>query len=181
MEPGKTGADGLIDARRVDAGLLGEGVCLGDGGDVDGDDHLVGKLGDVAGADLAHEGHSRSHGLEQPLVFVEDILLAAHHDGDGAIDGLGLATGNGSVEEVDADLLEATGESRLASGAMELMSMTHLPAERPSARPFGSKSALSTLGEFWSMVITTSAFSATSLPQLQAMPPSSTRSLRDPC
>ena len=37
-------------------------------------------------------------------------MLAAHHDGDGAVDGLGLATGDRGVHEVDAQLLEALGE-----------------------------------------------------------------------
>ena len=65
-------------------------------------------------------------------------------------------------------------KSRLARGAIELMSMTHLPAERPSTRPPSSNSALSTLGEFCSIVMTTSAFSATSLAVSHHTPPSST-------
>ena len=67
-------------------------------------------------------------------------------------------------------------KSRLASGAMELMSMTHLPEVRPSTMPFSLKRAASTCGELGSMVITTSAFSATSLPLAQATPPSATSS-----
>ena len=66
-------------------------------------------------------------------------------------------------------------KSRLASGAMELMSMTALPAERPSAMPFSENRAASTLGEFCIIVMTTSDCSATSLPDVPATAPASTR------
>ena len=101
---GQTAADGLEHQLGVHARHLGQGQGLGQGLDVAGHDNLVGQLGGVARAHVAAAHHRGAHGAQDVLVLVKDLLLAAHHEGKGAVDGLGLAAGDGGVQHLDAAL-----------------------------------------------------------------------------
>ena len=68
----------------------------------------------------------------------------------------------------------------VATGEIELMSMTSFPAERPLATPFSPNSTFSTSGVSGTMVMTTSAFSATSVAVAQAVMPSACMSAGTP-
>jgi hypothetical protein len=61
----------------------------------------------------------------------------------------------------------------VSTGEMELMSTTTLPALSPSATPLGPNSTAATSGVSGTIVMTTSARSATSLPLAHAVPPAS--------
>ena len=80
------------------AGLLCEDECLGDGGDVQGDDDLVGELCRDAGADWASMDHGGGDGIQHADDLVEDPLVAADHDRQGAVDCLRFTAADRGVE-----------------------------------------------------------------------------------
>ena len=114
---GETAHEGVADAGRVGAGLAGEGEGLGDGGDVGGDDHLVGDLADLTGAGVADMGDVLAHELEQGEGAVEGGFAAAGHDREARGLGADFAAGDGSVEPVAAGFLDGFGEGRGGGGA----------------------------------------------------------------
>ena len=107
---GQAALDGLEDQLGVHTGLLGQGQGLGHGLDVAGHHDLVGQLGGVARAHVAAQDHGSAHGLQHGLEAVKDLLLAAHHEGQGAVDGLGLAAGDGGVQHLDVLLGQLRGD-----------------------------------------------------------------------
>ena len=96
-------ADRLEDGLGVHAGLLRQHKRLRARRDVDRDDRLVGELRDVAGPDGADVGDRSGHDVEDGRDLLEHRLVAADHDGQGAVDRLGLAARDRRVEHGDAD------------------------------------------------------------------------------
>ena len=66
------------------------------GGDVDGDDNLVGELCGVACAVVAAV-RGVAHRREHIHILIKDILLAAYHDGERSGYCAGLAAADGRV------------------------------------------------------------------------------------
>ena len=103
---GQTALDGLEDLLGLNAALLAEGHGLRHRRDVHGHDDLVAQLGHVARADAAAEHHGGTHLLEEGLDLLKDLRLAADHECQRAVNGLGFAAGNRSVHHLDAHLLQ---------------------------------------------------------------------------
>ena len=98
--------DGLEHQLGVHTGLLCQGQGLGQSLDVAGHDNLVGQLGGVAGTHLTAADRRSTHGIQDRLVSIKHSLLAADHKTQGAVDGLGFAAGNGSIQHLHALLLQ---------------------------------------------------------------------------
>ena len=94
--------DGLKDLLRIDARPGGQEHRLRKRRDVERHDDLVGQLRGIARADLAAPHRARAHDEQEVLVLLEHLLVAADHDGQRAVDGLGLAAGYRRVDHVDA-------------------------------------------------------------------------------
>ncbi len=108
--PASPAANGLVDLVRVDPGLGGENQGLGDGGDVEVDDDLVGQLGNAAAAAGAHQQGGGSHQLEIGLHALKVFGLAADHEGQGTVDGLGLAAADRGIHEIHLEGGQVFGE-----------------------------------------------------------------------
>lgn len=107
---GQPAADGLIHQFRLHTGLRREDQRLGDGRDVQRHDHLIGQLGDVAHADVAHAHNRGRHRFEHRQAPVEDFLFASHHDRQRAVNRLGLAAADRRVQHLDALLRQLGGD-----------------------------------------------------------------------
>ena len=67
--------------------------------------------------------HRRAHGLQNRLELVEYLFLAAYHEGQGAVNSLGLAAGHRGIQHVDAVLRQLcsdfTGSHGIDGGAVD--------------------------------------------------------------
>ena len=115
----ESAAERLERERAVEARLLGERQGLAERGQVDGDDDLVGELGEAARAQRPQVRDGLAERLEDGQRGVEVGLLAAHHDAQRGVDGSLFASRHGRVEHPDAlgaeglaDLLRDEGRDR---------------------------------------------------------------------
>ena len=102
----QTALDGLKDQLRVHTSLLCQRQRLGQSLDVAGHDDLVGQLGSVAGTHLTAADRRSTHGIQHRLIGIKDLLLAAYHKAQGAVNGLGFTAGDGSIQHLHALLLQ---------------------------------------------------------------------------
>src|SRR5450830_1187659 len=104
---GESAFDGIEHSFGVHAGLGGKHEGFRYGRDVECDDYLVREFGDVAAADLADQDDGGAHLLEDRFDCLEYFRVAADHDGQRALNGLGLAAGNRRVDHGDALFLDS--------------------------------------------------------------------------
>ncbi len=83
--------------------LRGEVKALGQALHETGDADLVDHLGELAGARTAEAAAGAGEGHDHRLGAGEVTLLAAAHDGEHAILGAGLATGDRRIDEAEAE------------------------------------------------------------------------------
>jgi len=98
---GKSSPDCLVDGFGGHTGLCPEHQRLGHGCNIEGDNDLVGQLGDVSRADVAAMDDRRAHRAQDLDAAVEDFLLAAHHDGKSSIDRLRFSPAHRCVQHLD--------------------------------------------------------------------------------
>ena len=99
---GQPSLDGVEDRFRLDAGLGGQNKGFRDGRNVEGNDDLVGKFGDVARADITDEDNGRPHFFENRFDRFKGFFVSANHDGKRTVDGFGFAARNRGIEHSDA-------------------------------------------------------------------------------
>ena len=161
----------LANLGRVGTGLGGQQQRLAHRLDGQRDDDLVGHLGDLAVAVAADQGDVLAHQLEQWPDLVEGGLAAADHDGEAGGLGADLATRHRRVEVLAAERVDALGEA-LGGDRRDRAHVDHdLALGEPAATPFSLNSASSTWGVSGTMVITMSAWRATSAPLAHVLAP----------
>ena len=118
---GKAALDGLEDLFRFHAAHLAHLEGFRQGGDVHGHDGLVAQLGHVARTHVAAQHHGGPHLLKDGLVLVKELLVAAHHERQRAVDGLGLAAGLAKygIEMLDAPV--SGGQPKAIDGTLSFM------------------------------------------------------------
>ena len=90
----------------VNARLLRQCQCFGQSLDVAGHNNLIGQLGGVARTHIAAAHDRCAHCFQQGLEPVKHFLLAADHEGQTSVDGLGLSAGNRGVQHFNAFFLK---------------------------------------------------------------------------
>ena len=94
--------DGIEDDFGIESGLGGQRERFAHRRDIARHHDLIGELGHIAGSHGSGEGDAGAHVLENGLDFLECFRLAADHDGQCSLDGLGLAAADGGIQELDA-------------------------------------------------------------------------------
>ena len=94
----------VADLLRIDAGATGQRQRLSDGADGDADDHLVGALGDLSGANAANVSDVFPQHFENRQGAPESGVLGADHDGKRAGLRTHFAAGDGRIEKRPAAL-----------------------------------------------------------------------------
>ena len=119
----------------VQAGFLAKVNPLGEALDETGDADLVDHLGELAGADGAHQADHAGKGVDDRLRLLEGLRLAAAHDGEHAVLGTGLATGHRRVDEAAALAAAASASSRATSAEAVVLSIRITPDVMPDNAP----------------------------------------------
>src|SRR5262249_17484665 len=94
--------DRVEDHIRIEPGARRQHQRFAHRPDIARPNHLVRGLGDVAWSDGACERDAGAHGLKDWQHLLEYALIAAHHDGEGTVDGLRLSTADRRIEKPDA-------------------------------------------------------------------------------
>src|SRR3954447_22507808 len=123
----RAGAHDLHEGVEVEAlGIAGE-ERLGERERVGGGDGVVDELDALALADRPARDHELAHRVEQRPGALEVRRLAAHHDRERAVLGLGRGAGHGGVEEGEAARAELVADRPGVGGG----DRAHVDAERP--------------------------------------------------
>src|SRR5512143_3324301 len=83
--PRQAASNGLMDRLRIQSRFDTERQGFSHGGDVEGYDDLVHKLGETAGSNASHMDDRFSHGFEDGKRLIENARFASHHDGQGPL------------------------------------------------------------------------------------------------
>ena len=121
--PGRSGTDGLIDPRRVQACPLGVGQRLAHPCQRPGDGDLVGHLGVLARARASLQHDVLPHGLQHGQHLLEHGLIAAGHDGQRPVGRAGISPGHRGVQGVQPPLpglvIDALGQLGAGGGHVD--------------------------------------------------------------